>query len=739
MIKALDRALSYLLLVPAVLPLLFWGGLLYPYLTPKTLLFRGAGILAFAVFLALMLSGRALYTARLKYWGAWIPGALLALAYLSSIFGIDFYHSFWSIFDRGDGLLTLTAAVSSFYILLLYGSEAFFARLVRTLVWVASLVALMGVLQWIQAGFGVNLPLVPEPQGRIGSTLGNAAFMASFLGLTFFLTLHILQTLRGKWLRAGQVSAVIQIFAVVVSATRGSFLALLGAAGLSLLYVAWKGEGKHKTYARGGLAVLVVLAGLFFGFKEQLKSVPFAPVARVASISLSDSTVESRVFIWGEMLGEIAKRPLLGVGAEHISVLFNEVYDPTQIVEEWFDRTHNAFLDYAVQYGVGGLLLYLALIFVFLREAYRLSLSQVGTESRMGKLLLLLGCVYAVQNFFVFDTALTLWLFLALTALLLAKRGDTLAPLIQKKVPDAVALTVGGVFVLLIIPVSLLPLWANMKLAEAYTYHVYDVHRTVSAAGKGLALHTYADVEYGYQLYEMYVDRQSTMLKGEDRILAYQLARDVLGENYERYPYDARTITYYAHVLDLAPQEDRPSEELQRAVLARAIELSPKRIQPRYLLSNISIRKGDALPQGSAARKVQYDTAIQELTEYADLVPLFAEPRYVLATLFMSLNQPVVAKQWADEGLAVYTRADKNTARRASRYYLAIEDWTNAARFLEDYVAADPTNYPYKYDLAKAEFLAGNPERARAIVEELKVEAPGLVETDQAFLNALGS
>src|SRR3989344_7545294 len=109
--EALERALSYALLVPAFLTLVFADGLLYPYLTPKTVLFRGACIIAIALFATLALSGRQFYFSRLRNPLTWIPAALLVWAYVSSLFGVDFYHSFWSIFDRGDGLLTLSALV----------------------------------------------------------------------------------------------------------------------------------------------------------------------------------------------------------------------------------------------------------------------------------------------------------------------------------------------------------------------------------------------------------------------------------------------------------------------------------------------------------------------------------------------------------------------------------------------------------------------------------------------------
>ena len=153
--------------------------------------------------------------------------------------------------------------------------------------------------------------------------------------------------------------------------------------------------------------------------------------------------------------------------------------------------------------------------------------------------------------------------------------------------------------------------------------------------------------------------------------------------------------------------------------------------------NSYAISKGDAQPPGSAAKREHYEKAIQGLSEYAALVPDFAEPDYVIATLYQTLGDAAAAKEWAAKGLAVY-ETDTNTARRASRYYITAEDWDNARRFLADLAAAEPENYPVLYDLAKAEFLAGNPERARDIVRTLREKAPGLAETDPAFLRALG-
>ena len=201
-----------------------------------------------------------------------------------------------------------------------------------------------------------------------------------------------------------------------------------------------------------------------------------------------------------------------------------------------------------------------------------------------------------------------------------------------------------------------------------------------------------------------------------------------------RYPYDARTAVYLAHVLDSAPEVAEVDEEFLRAVLARAIELSPKRIQPWYLLANISLKKGDKTT--GAARDREYRDAIEVLKEYADTVPEYAEPRYIIAGLYLVMGERTEAANWAAEGLPLY-KGGRDTANRAVKYYIGIEDWPNALRFMQDVVSEDSEKYEEVYDLAKLYFLTGDKDKALQIVERLRRDAPGLVETDSAFMRAM--
>jgi len=685
--KYLERAYPWLLIAPAALPVIIWSGLIYPYLVPKTLLFYAISLLAVAAFMLLATHGRAFFWARLTRPEAWIPAALLALAYGTSAIGIDFYRSFWSLLERGDGLLMLTCAVAYFYLILLYADRAFFERLLRAVAAIGSFVAVYGVGEWLTGG------------GRIGGLLGNAAFFAGYLAIAFFATLAAAQSLSRDWRRAAYVGAVFEVIAIILTATRGTILAFVIAGIAYLTYLAFATKGKSRTWSAGALIALVAFGGLFFAFRSELAKSSFTPIARIASISGADTDVASRLFIWQNMLGEIGKDPLVGVGAEHIDVLFNRFYDPTQISEQWFDRSHNAFLDYAAQYGIGGLLLYLALIASFFIVAVRFA--RRG-ERRIAEIIALLALVYAAQNFFVFDTVSSFWLLLALLAGFLALSSeDSLreafsvsASMRRASWPIAFAL------VLLIIPFSLRPAFAAYDLAHAYIYQLTDVPQEVSYLSHGVALGTYGDIEYGYQVYNMYGTVQSALLTGSSRTDAYQATLSILTANFYRYTYDARTALYLAHVLMLAPEDISIDKNLLSSALERAISLSPKRAQSWYILVNLSISEANTHPSGSPERAAGYAAAYDILDRYIALVPELSAPHFVLAELLRVSGDKAAAESEAAKGKAYYV-SDLDTARRAAGYYENVLDLPNAAYFLAEVLQFDPTDTAAASDLAK--------------------------------------
>ncbi|MBI4088633.1 O-antigen ligase family protein [Candidatus Kaiserbacteria bacterium] len=702
--KRVSNWYEWMLFLPALLPLFYVEGMMYPLMAPKTLALRALGIIALALFTYLSFAGWSFYWSRLRRWETWVPGALLAVAYLSSLLGTGFYHSFWSTFERGDGLLTLSVCIGYFYFVLLSADATWLKRLFRIVGWVGSLAAVYLVLQWLVSLEVISLPFIVKPNGRIGGTMGNAAFLASYLGMAFFMTVAAAREYVGRARALLYAGAALELFAILLAATRGTLLALFLVGVLWLLYYAGKGSGKMRAYSGAALFSLVIVTGLFVAFRADLARAPIESVRRLASISLADSTVASRLFIWRTISGEAIKKPVLGHGAEHITIMFDRVYDPTAIAEEWFDRTHNAYLDYFVQFGIVGVLLYLALIAILAGIGLRLWIR----GDRAAPFILSLAAVYAVQNFFVFDTAVTLWLLLALLSAgyAYAAADKSLSVAFEKPRMFAGAL-LGFAILLLIIPVALQPLQANLLAFEAYLYQIADVPRANAATERGMALRTYADLEFGYNAYFMYTDEQVNRLVGEELRLAYENASKVLTTDFNRYPYDARTAVYLAQVLASAPAGAPLDKPLLSDVLAHAIKGSPKRAQPWYILANLSISEANIHPVGSDARMAGYAAAKDILRRYIMLVPALAEPRFVLAQLEYASGDSSAASLEAAKGKAHY-KSDLGTARRAASYYESVLDLPNAAFFLREILQFDPGNTNAQEDLSKIETYEGS-------------------------------
>lgn len=734
-IDRIAQVYKWLLILPAFIPLLYVDGMLYPYLAPKTFLFRAVGIMAGALFVYLVCAGHPFYFKRLKDKLTWLPAGLLAVAYTTSLVGVNFYHSFWSTFDRGDGLLTLTIVVAFFYLVLLSAGRDFVNKFLKVTALTGSFVALQALLQWVEIVSGINIPGIDLTRGRLGGTLGNAAFLASYLGMTAFATLAVARTVLASrvWKKLAYASASLQFIVIFLTATRGSIISLIVIGFIALVCLSWKGTGRSLILARLGLGIVIVFGILFVTFRAQLSQSSFEPIRRLASISLQDETVSSRLFLAKHLGGAVLDHPLAGYGAEHVVTVFNREYDPSAILEQWFDRSHNAFIDYFLQYGLVGGLLYVLIILSGLMYARRMYKRGDARGIYIGATVL----IYALQNLFVFDTAVTLWLLFVLIALTVVTDDSTPpASLPTNATKKSLAGVVAIVVLYLVIPVSIQPMRANLLLADGYLYHIADVKRANASMEKGLSLNTYADLEYGYQAYSMYTDRQVNMLKGDERLQAYNFTASLLEKNFAKYAYDARTLVYFAHVLELAPPEIVPDEDLINKVLDRAIELSPHRIQPWYLKANIFLRKGD-LSTKSSDKVMWYGKGIEVIERYATQEPHLSEPRYILANLYFSIGDKTSAAGWANEGLMLYKK-NEDTARRAMKYYLGVEDWANMARFLEDIVSAKPEDLEVTYDLAKASFLAGNKTRALELVEHLRRVKPGLVETDPAFVEAIG-
>jgi len=722
----IDKIRQWALLAPALIPLVYLDIFFYPLVATKAFFFKIALTVAVLAGTYFLYKGGRVYTDRLKSFWAWIPVMLLSVAYATSLFGIDFYHSFWSVFDRSAGLLAMTYATLYLYLLVLFVSKDFIWKFLKLTAGVASIVATYATVQWLGDISGVSIPLFLEADGRIGGTIGNAAFLAGYLGLTFFLTLIVAKKSlhRADWYYAG---AFIQLVAITLTATRGTILALIAMLGIVVVYTAIKKKGKVQKVALTALLGGLVVLGGFFVFRENLQNVPFEPVRRIASISAEDTTTSSRIFVWKNTLSYALEKPLTGYGAEHIDYVYNKFYNAGDIVEQWFDRSHNLYLDYFVQYGVFGLVLFI----LFVAGLFRYALKTRKEDEYIGNMLTLLVGVYVLQSFFVFDTINTLIVLLPLFAFSLYKEGEGRVATTPMKIEAGAA----SVLVLVGMYFAVLqPVYANLQLGQSYINHIVDVDKYAAAYTRGFNVNSFTDLEFGYQAYEMYTSRQQSIFSGEEKVIAYQIAHDALKANMQKYPYDARTLVYLGHVLEARPAGVEYSAEENLKVLHDAMELSPGREQSYYMLANIYIAKGNA--STGVEREGFYQKAIDTVENYQALVPDIAEGYLVLSELYRIVENSSKAEELFNEGVNRY-KGDTADARRIAGRLLAQNKISEARPYLETVYRERPTDYVAIFDLAKVRFIVGDVDGAVELVELVQLNKPEILSSDTLFLQSL--
>ena len=169
------------------------------------------------------------------------------------------------------------------------------------------------------------------------------------------------QAEKRPWLKWSLIAlAVVEAMLIFFTETRGTILGLVGAFALAALLAALTAGKRVRRSAAGALGVMLILVGGFYVARNSNFVQNNHVLQRIASISLADG--QTRFTIWHMAFEGVVERPIVGWGQEGFNYVFNKYYDPSLYQQEsWFDRAHNAFIDWLVAGGVPAFLLYLSL------------------------------------------------------------------------------------------------------------------------------------------------------------------------------------------------------------------------------------------------------------------------------------------------------------------------------------------------------------------------------------------
>ena len=388
----------YLLLAGLLTPLIFGKELLFPFVVYRTYFFYVIVDLALLVWLS-----RGGYRAIRGWRHNYVLVALL-LFLLVKIFtdmlGENPWSSIWSDYERLMGWYTWLHIGLYAFLLAQAFSVVQYRRVFMTMIAVAALVSIYGLLQHTGVAFRVR-----DIDPRLFSTVGNPAFLAQFLLLSGFLAAQEAARDQTKahvwrWLAADAVIG----WALVLTATRGALVGAYVGTVFALVYRFW--VGRHDPEERALRRRVAWAGGVLLFLPIGMVALAKTPIAdysltlsRLGTIGFAEQSVRARGFLWQSAWQAIREKPFLGYGESHARVVMDRLYDP-RIFEQSFDSAHNIILDTIISHGIVGLLAAVFLLFALVRA---LSRSRAAGRWANGIGLGLLAA-YIVQGQFIFDT-----------------------------------------------------------------------------------------------------------------------------------------------------------------------------------------------------------------------------------------------------------------------------------------------------------------------------------------------
>ena len=401
-------ALAALFLV-TLTPLVVIDGFFFPFITGKAFLFRILVEVAVAAWVVLAFLDKE-YRPRFSWLGVAVF-AFVAWMFIADLFAMNVSKAFWSNFERMEGWVLLIHLVGFFY------AASAVLRVEKK--WRTWFLASLGVAAIVSAhGILQQLGAMPIHQGstRIDSSFGNSAYFAIYLLFNAFIALWLAFTEKRPWLTYTLVAfAALEALLIFLTETRGTVLGLLA----GLIFVggafAFTGSKRARRYGAWGAAVVILLAGGLYVARDTAFVVGNDVLHRITSINLADG--QTRFTIWHmaeEGVTQGPKQLVLGWGQEGFNYIFNQYYEPSLYAQEpWFDRAHNAFIDWLVAGGIPAFVLYLAL---FGSVTWLLwTKTELGKSERILLTAALIG--YAVHNLFVFDNLYAYVYFFAFLAM----------------------------------------------------------------------------------------------------------------------------------------------------------------------------------------------------------------------------------------------------------------------------------------------------------------------------------
>lgn len=420
----------------------------YPYIVGKALYSRFLILIAVALWLILIIN-RTEYRPK-KSWIMSIFTIFLLGSLLASLLGTGPTRSFWSTFERMQGMVDLIHWFAFVLVAVsVFREVASIRRVLQINVFVSLIVALLGVSQ----KYGIEIPgfpyLMMDGLLRVDSTLGNPTFIGAYMMVSILISgAFLVQSLRklpilNDWHKAfkGDVAVRkslllpipwitvigINFWVLMMAGARGALFGL--AIGLLFCIVTYIIKDKNKRIRLSAAVILAFMLAitLLFVFGKNSSFVErMAQTNRMVAMLSILGEEEDSYSIRRELidigLQSFVQRPLLGWGPENFYVAYdaNVTADAFSKMAATVDAPHNKVIEELATKGLVGFIPYIS-IWILIGIVYiRYLRYRENVHWDLAVFLAAASLGYFVQNLFLFDTASTsLQFYLLLSAAVL--------------------------------------------------------------------------------------------------------------------------------------------------------------------------------------------------------------------------------------------------------------------------------------------------------------------------------
>ncbi len=654
---------------------------------------------------------------------SWLTKSILfftAAILISDILGANPYKSLWSNYERMEGFVLIAHLVAYYFVASAVLTKQKWNWLFNTTIFASLAMSFYGLFQLL------GVAAINQGGVRVDGTLGNATYLAIYLVFHIFLGIYMIVGSNIKWQKWGYgIVAVFELVILYYSATRGAILGLIGGLFLTGLLLAWK-ERENKTLRRvafGIIGIFILLVGGFIAMRNSSLVKQNPVLSRFSTLGIAEFKTQGRYFVWPMAIKGFMERPILGWGQENFNFVFNKYYNPGLFEqEEWFDRTHDIFLDWLIAGGIVGFLAYASMYFAFFYYLWRrtspLTYSQKSVLTGM-------FVAYIFHNIFVFDNLISYIMFFTFIAFMHSistteKKIDstysskTFNPDISNYIiaPVVVILTIATIYF-----VNVPALQANRTLIQALTPQADgNAEKNLELFHKVFDYNSFGNTEAVEHLAQLTSQIQGSEAPDALKQKFYEYSKEKILEKVAQTPNDARYLVFAGSFFNRFGQYDEAIKYLSRALVE-----SPNKQSIYFEIGTSYLGKGDTAK------------AFEMFKKAYELKPDSLESKIIYTIGAIYTKNAKVLQQMAGQ-------ISEDIIIRDNRFitaYANIGDYGSVINILLARIQKDPTNTQLRLDLASTYMAVGRKQEAINIIQQLIKEHPEFKAQGEEYIRQI--